>query len=269
MRLNKPVITIILIIVMAFSIVSFSLSLIGKALNNKKVLKPVINNFLFYNYVVKDENIINSINNYKYPIEVFDYINYKEVNNVKEEFIDNYIMGKKELIDSSKIKKILKDSVNEYEIKNDIDTYGIVDNDIDSVSFKINDFFDEEFSQSSMFLKFFSSSTIMYLLIFIILGLSIGIIVLEKKTGLLICSIIFIFYSFLLYYINNNFFINKSLFSLDNNYFYDMEGITLKLDNTYMICFIFGFVLLLIYIVKLIKRYFLNLRLYSYGYYWR
>ena len=269
MRLNKPIITIILIIVMAFTMVSFSLSLIGKSLNNKKVLRPVVNNFLFYNYVVKDKNIVTSINSYKYPIEVFDFIDYKEVNKVKEDFINNYIEGKKILIDSSQIRKILKSSVNIYEEKYNVDILKNINKDIDNVSLKINDFFGEEFSQGSMLLKMFSSDIVMYIIILILISIFVSIIVIEKKTGLLICSTALIVFSFLLYYINNNFFINKNLFYLDNTYFYDMEGVTLKLDKTYMICFILGFVLLLIYIVKSIKKYFRDLRLYSYGYYWR
>jgi hypothetical protein len=268
MRLNKPIITISLIIVMAFTIVSFSLSLIGRSLNNRKVLKSVVNNFLFYNYVINDEDVINSTNYYKYPIEVFDYIDYKEVNKVKYEFVDNYINGKETTIDSNKISKILKDSVSKYEEENNIDTFGNVNSDIEKISIKINEFFGEEFSQSSKFFKMFSSNLVIDITVIIIIAISVGIIVTEKRTGLLICSIVYISYSFLLYYLNNNFF-TKTLLYLDNKYFYNMQAVSLKLDNTYMICFILGFVLLLIYIYKLIKKYLRDLRLYSYGYYWR
>lgn len=269
MRLNKPIITIALIIIMVFNLIFFSLNFIGKTFTNKSFLYSIVDKFDFYKYISNDEEIIKSVEEYKYPMSIFEYINYNKVNEIKDEFVDNLLNDKEILIDNSKIRKILNNSVSKYEIINEVDIINNVEKNIEDVSFKISNEFNNDLNETYRLFRFLSYDAFTYLFGIILLLLTIGIIIIERRNGFLICSIIYITYSLIIYWVDKNFFTDSLFISFNSTYFNDMSNNTLMLGHLYMICFILGFVLLLIYIIKMLKRMFRNLRLYSYGYYWR
>lgn len=260
MKLNKPIITICIIILLVVDLIFFSFLSIGKNLGEEECLNEITENFDFKKYVLNNDIISYSINNNKYNKEVFDYMDELKIKILKKNTVNNLLKEKEVIIDKNDVKEILSDSVYEYEHRNMEDIYNYVSNDINQFSNNIQNKVDNEYSEIYYFV-INTSNSIVYLvsLVLIILFISL-IIIFEKKNGLFISSIILIAYSFVIYYLNTKalhfFFVDKS------KYFNSLD---LHLESLYVICFILGFVLLLIYIVNCLKKYGRELRLKSYG----
>ena len=259
MKLNKPIITICIIILLVVDLIFFSFLFIGKKLSNNSFIKDTIQEFDFKEYLLDDEVIADSINNFKYPKEVFDYLDNNKINKAKKEFANLLIKKEEQLINKEEIKDILDSSVFEYEYRSSSDTYSFVEEDIDYFSNKMEKDFNTNFVNEYYSVNKLSSGILYYIsLILIITGL-VFIIILEQRNGFLISSIILIIYSFLTYYIN------KNMFEFGfNSVFKYFKKINLQMDNLYMICFILGFVLLLIYIVKSLRKMTREIRIKSY-----
>ena len=263
MKLNKPIITICIIILLVVNLIFFSFLSIGKNITNKKNLEELLQEFNFKEYVLNNETISNSISNYKYPKEVFNYMDEIKIKSIKNTFINNLYNRNEELINKNDIKELLSNSVYEYEYKNKKDIYEYVIDDINSFSTNLHDRFSKSFVDD-----YYTAGGIVNVLYYISIALSIIfisiIIFIEKKNGLLASSIILILYSFFLFYMDRNL-VNKGFMSL-SKYF---NKINLNLNTSYIICFILGFVLLLIYIVKRLKEFLRDLRIRSYMSSWR
>ena len=91
MRLNKPIMTIILVIIMVINLVFFCLISIGQTFNKKEFWKSIINKFDLYNYVINDAEVKQSIANYNFSIELFNYIHEEKVLSLKETIVINII----------------------------------------------------------------------------------------------------------------------------------------------------------------------------------
>ena len=260
MKLNKPIITICIIILLVVDLIFFSFLSFGRKIKDEKFVNEMVESFDFKEYLLDDKLISNSIDNYKYPKEVFDYLDDLQVNKVKKKFVNNLFKEENNLVLKQDIKEILDNSVYEYEYRSKSDTYSFVSNDIDSFSTKMEENFNKDFVNRYNTIYGISSGILYYISLIIILVSISLIIVFEKRNGFLISSIILIVYSFLIYYVNKNVLEIgfKSLFKYFNN-------ISLHLDNLYMICFILGFVLLLIYIVKYLIKLARDIRISSYN----
>ena len=173
--------------------------------------------------------------------------------------------GKKLIIDSTKLTNILTKSVSLYDLNNKSDSFSFVKDDIFrfsvEVSYRINNDGVVQIFKVALFLV---NSFIYYIPFIIAIILSGLIIIYEKKEGILINGIIYIIYSFFLYYMNTHFISWMLKSGSFYSYFRNMSDFTLRLDNLYIICFIFSFVLLLIYSVIYLKRVIRNIRLSSY-----
>ncbi len=262
MKLNKPIITICIIILLVVDLIFFSFLSFGKKLKDEKVINEIVESFNFKEYLLDDELISNSINNYNYPKEVFNYLDDLQINRVKKKYVDRLLKKDNFLIQKQDIFDILSNSVYEYEFRNKSDIYNYVESDIDNFSTRMEDSFDIDFI-NEYYGIYNVSNGMLYLisLSLIIIGI-IFIIIIEKKNGFLVSSIILIIYSFLIYYINKN-----ALEVGFGSLFKYFNKISFHLDSLYIICFIFSFVLLLIYIVKSLRRAAREIRLKSYN--WR
>lgn len=265
MRLNKPYISIILIVILVVDLVFFSLCAIGKSITNKKFLESIIDKFSFYNYVITNESVKNSIDSYRYPIEVYNFIDNNKVKELEDDFANNLIEGEKVLINKNKVIEILLESVNNYDSINDTSSIEYAKKDIDKVAEELNVFFDDSLKNTYNFFKLFAMDFV--LLITIVIGISIivSVIIFERENAYLLLFIIFGLFSYILYDFNGNFLKNN----WSNNEFLDLSGVTFMLDYSYIVCFILSFVLLLMYITKLIRNHLRDMRIKPYSDSWR
>ena len=260
MKLNKPIITICIIILLVVDLIFFSFLSFGKTIKDEKIIDEVVQSFDFKSYLLDDEVISKSIDNYNYPKEVFDYLDDLKINIIKKKFVNNLIKREDYLVLKQDIKELMTNSVYEYEVRNQKDILSYVSNDIDNFSSRIEEYFDTNFVNEYYSVYNISSGIIYYIsLSFIIISIAL-IIILEKRNGFLISSIILIVYSFFIYYVNKNPF-EVGLRSL----FKYFDNVSFHLDNLYIICFILGFVLLLIYIVKFLRKVARDIRISSYN----
>lgn len=265
MRLNKPFITILLIIVLVVNLVFFSLCVIAKSVTSEKFIKSITDRFDFYKYVIEYEDVKESIKAYRYPIEVYDYIDYQKVYNLKELFIDNLVKAKEELIKKNNISELLEESVIKYDENNSSSSYTYAKEDIDEISSELSNFFGDNFKSTYNFFRLFSSELLFYITIIISIGISIGLIIIEKERAYLLLSIFYGLFSYILYDFNENFL----EYNWKNESFLNLSGVTFKLDNSYIVCFILSFVLLLMYITKLIRNHLRDMRIKPYSDSWR
>ena len=260
MKLNKPVITIFIIIMLLGFLIFFSFLSIGRNLNDKEYISEIVNDFNVKEYILRNDKIKDSIDNFKYPKEVFNYLDDNKIKLLKKKYVNNLFDRKEKLIDKNDVKEILDNSVYEYEYNTSSDIYNYVENDIEHFSNVFENKINVEYIDYYYGFKDFSSGFIYYLILIIIIVSIIILIIFEKFNGCFISSITLILYSFFIYYLNN--YILEVSFKKYLNYFNDFD---LHLEKLYFICFIFGFVLLLIYIVYKLKKIARNIRISSYN----
>ena len=262
MKLNKPIFTIILIILLVIDLIFFSIVIIGKKVLDKDNIKDIAYSFNYKEYLKDNKNIKESISKYNYSFEVFDYIDDNEVKRIEDKFIDNLYSNKK-AIEYEDVLLILNNSIDKYEKNNLVDIHSYVDDDINEVAGDISNI-DEEFSLAFNYVNRFVNSNLIYLFLLIAIISIALIIVFEHINGCLINSIILILYSIFLYYSEYNVYSMIRLDSDTSKYFMDLSNKIVNLDNMYVISFLLGFVFLLIYVVKLIRRIVRDIRLNSY-----
>ena len=260
MKLNKPIITICIIILLVVDLIFFSFLSIGKNLKDKEFINDISQSFNFKEFLLDDETISNSINNYNYPKEVFDYLDEFQINKIKKKFTSRLLNKENSLLLKQEIKEVLSNSVYEYEYRSQSDVYSYVIKDIEDFSERMEANFNIDFVNEYYGVYNISNGIIYYIALGFFIVSIVLIISFEKRNGFLISSIILIIYSFLIYYINKN-----ALEIGFRSLFKYFDNISFHLDNLYIICFIIGFVLLLIYIVKLSKKCAREIRISSYN----
>lgn len=260
MKLNKSLKTITIIILLIINLIFFSFLIIGKKLGDKKFINEIVQEFNFKEYLNNNEIIKRSINNYKYPKEVFNELDNLRITNIKLKVVNNLFEKKEYLINKEDIIDLLNDSVYEYEKKYSIDIYDYVKKDIEDFSYMLENKLNDEFINNYYSVLDFSKGIIYYISIILTITFIVFIILLEKRNGFLITSIILILYSFFSYYVSNYFL--DFVFKNKLNYF---NSIHLEISDESIICFISGFVLLLIYIIKSVKKLARNIRVNSYN----
>lgn len=266
MKLQRPLITIILIVLLGVNLIFFSLTSIGKAMSKDEMIQNIVEKYDIKETILNEENVKEAIKEFKYSSSLFDYINNEQENKIKDDIILNIENNNDVLLDEEKLTSLLKRSVFSYEIKNSVDIMGAVNDDIEFYSYKVSQYFNNDFLNTINFFKFFSNSFFSTLSFLLLIILIICVIIFERRIGLLISGIIAFFYSFFIYFLDNNFF--KYDF-ISNVYFKDLFFLKLSLDNIYIVCFILSFVLLLVYIVKYIKKVLRDMRINSYISSWR
>ena len=259
MKLNKPLITICLIILLVINLLFFSFLSFGKKINDREYVNNIVESFDFKEYLLNNYIIQNSIEEYKYPKEVFNYLDNVKIDEIKNKIVDNLFNVNEYLIDKEDIINILNESVYEFELNRSIDIYKYVENDIYEFANNLDKRLNNDLINSYTYVvkinnSFYSISIV------ISIALIVAIVFFEKTTGILISSIVLMIYSFFVYYFNyyflNFWFKNKT------KYF---DSSSLGLENLYIVCFILGFILLLIYLVKCLRKVARNIRLSSYN----
>jgi len=230
-------------------LIFFSFLLISKKITTKSFLKETVTSFNFNDYLINDEIISSGIKNYNYPKEVFNYIDNNKVLIIKNKIIDDLE------ISENSIKDLLINSLYEYENRTNYEIKDNIENDINLFS---NNFVKmiSDYSLTYNFLNKISNS-IFYPISLISSIVIILLILFIDKDGIKKISIILFCYSFILYYFNNN------LFKISNLFKYKKNN-NIGLEKEYIVCFIFSFVLLLIYMCNLFRKFLRNQRIKGY-----
>ncbi len=264
MKFNKPVLTTILIIILLLDFFLFSITIVTKKTLNKDNALEIVHSFDYKAYLMDDENIKQSIDNYSYSKEIFDYIKKDDVISLEDKLVDNLYSYDEEIIRKKDILLIMNDAVDRYESEKTLDIHNYIDNDIDKVSSDIVSLFNENTVMSFNFINKIVSSAIIYVFVFIATVLTVLIMIFEKRKGYLINGILYLIYSVFVYYISKVIF--TSGFINDNiiRYFKYFSTNKINLDMIYIVCFVFGFILILIYFIGYLKRTFRDMRLGQY-----
>ena len=252
MKLNKKVIVYSLIVLLVLDLIFFSFLLVSKKITSKSFITESTINFDFKEYLLNDEVIKSGIDNFKYPKEVFDYIDNNKVLNVKNKFIDNLYVNEDD------IKEVLTDSYYEFENRTTYELNDDIKTDIEKFSTNFSNKF-VDYSRIYNLCYNISNSILYSILLILSIIFLILLIVIDKKNGLKKSFIILLSYSFVIYYINYNFFKISS-----NNVFKYVKNVNLEFERIYIICFISSFVLLLIYVLNLLKRFLRDQRIKEY-----
>ena len=267
MNLKKPFRTTLFIVLLVIDLIFLSFLVSLKNVSNKDYLVSKIKDFDIVRYVKERDYIIESTNNLRYPIEIYNYIDVDTFNKIGEEAVNNIFSGEKNILESEKLTNLLKKSIDYYDAENNADSISHAKKDLQrfstEVSYKINN------DSVVKLLKFSTVVTnsfvyvIPYLIAIIFTTL---IIVFEKKKGLLIGGVTYILYSLYLYYFDNNFI--RRLYVEGNfySYFKGFKKYTFNLNTLYTICFILGFVLLLIWTIFYIKKVVRRVKVSSYDF---
>ena len=259
MKLNKPIITICIIILLVVDLIFFSFLSLGRNLKDKEFINDIVQSFSFKDYLLDDEVISNSINNYNYPKEVFDYLDDFQINKIKKKFVNRLLNKEKSLLLKEEIKEIISNSVYEYEYRTQSDIYSFVLKDIEDISRRMEEKLNIDFVKEYYNVYNISDGLLYFISLSFLIVSIVLILVFEKRNGFLISSIILIIYSFLIYYIN------KNAKEIVGSLFKHFDNISFHLDNIYIICFIIGFVLLLVYIIKFLKKCARDIRISTYN----
>ncbi|MBR4260446.1 MAG: hypothetical protein IKQ33_00620, partial [Clostridia bacterium] len=131
MKLNKPKITTLIIVILVINLIFFSFTLISKALSNKNNIASIINNYNFKEYLLGNEVIRESITNYKYPKEVFNYLDEFNIKKLKKSIIENLNNNKEEILNKEELSYIIKNSIYEYDVRTKENAYDAAKKDIE------------------------------------------------------------------------------------------------------------------------------------------
>lgn len=269
MKLNKPMITTLLIVLLGVNLIFFSFINIGKTITKEKFINTIVEKFNFKSFLLDNDNIKNSLDSYKYPKEVFDYIDENNIKILKNNFTTNLLSNNTELISKDNIIYIINNSIYEYENRSYDDVQSYVNNDVLSFSNEFSNILNDDIVNTFQLFQFLSKNIFFYISILISLILISFLIVIEKKNGILLSSIISFVFCSIIYYLDSYFV--KNIFIGKNNlkYFSSLDEISMSFEKIYIVCFILSFVLLLVYIVSFIKKTMRDIRISSYEKSWR
>ncbi len=260
MRLKRPFITIMLIILLVLNLIFFSFVFMSRTVTNKEYIKEIIYKFDIRSYLNDNEDIKQNVDKYKYPIEVFDYIDEKSF----KEILLNKLYDDKDYDLKVELTNMFKKSIDKYDSLNNTDSYNYVCDDIESIVNKFSEYFDEYVLKTFNFIRFISNNSIFYFSIILSIVICGIIVFVERGNGILITSIILFLYSLFCYYINSNYYsIIVSAIGRSKNFEY-LKNYSFLLDKVYIICFILSFVLLLIYIIIFVRKKIKNRKMYLY-----
>ena len=261
MDLKKPIGTTFTVIILSIVLMILTFFATFRYLTNKDFLKARAKDFDIVEFVKNRGYVVEHSDSYKYPVEVFNYINIYDFNTLMDQSIDNLFDNKDTILDVNKLTDLLTKSVNLYDMNNNTDSLAFVKEDISrfssEIAYKINN--GVAVSLIKTFISFMHS--FVYYIPFLIAIALFGLIFWnEKKNGLLINAAILFFYSFVIYRLDYQ--MLPMLASKDSFYSYivGLNKMTLGLDRIYIVCFILSFILLLIYIVMRLDKTIKNIR---------
>ncbi len=260
MKLKNPVISIIIIILLVSLLIIFPFVMLSKNTKEVNSIKKIIYDFDIKEYLLNHDVIDDSIKNYNYPKEVFNYININDIKIMKDKIYNRLMENSNSLISKNEIISLISNSVYEFENVTYKDVYDNVYSDIEYISTELENYLNDRLINYQMFLSIVGSNVIFYFLLFVCLLLLTIIVFIEKNSGIIISSIISLLYSLYLYYISDNFYRLFVSSSVSNYVKLLFKNHFLLNDESYIICFILSFVLLLIYIFNCVKSFFKKIK---------
>ena len=263
MRLKKPIITILLIAFLVLDLIFFSFVFISRTVTKKDYVQDIVSNFDVKEYINNNEDIKNSVKNYKYPEEIFDYLDEGDINSFKNNFIDR-LYGDKSIDLKEELTSVFKKTIDRYDTEKEVDSYSYVSSDIEKITSEFDNYCNKYVFNIFDFLRLMSSNAIFYFSIILSIALCGIIIYIEKSKGILIVSITSFLYSLFCYYLNSNCYSVIISIMGKNKHFEYLKDFSFFLNSVYIICFILSFVLLLIYMIIYIRRVIRNKKSYSY-----
>ncbi len=264
MKLKKPIITIMLITFLVLDLIFFSFIFISRTVTSKDYVHDIVYKFDIKEYINNNQNIKNSIDNYKYPKEIFDYMDEEDINTFKDNFIHR-LYGKNTINIKEELTDLFKKTIDKYDSKKEVDSYSYVSSDIEKITSEFDNYCNKYVFNIFDFLRLMSSNAIFYLSIIISIVLCVIIIYIEKSKGLIITAITLFLYSLFCYYLNSNCYSIIMSIMGKNKHFEYLKDFSFFLNSVYIICFILSFVLLLIYMVIYIRKVIRNRKSNSYN----
>ena len=262
MKLNKPSLTKLNIVIIVILLIIGVISLFANIVVKKDNLNKGTNKNIICNLIKKDEELLKYFDDKKIPLESLDYISNSECEKLNSKILENIKKEDKEAIDSNDIKSIIKESILEYESHTDDDIYEHIDKDLDNISKDIVKQFNDELLYEQI--KFISDITNYYILIFIVvIALIVLLVIAEKFNSIPIVGSILFLSSIGLYYllkeVTQILYRNISIIKL-----LEINIDKVSSNTSITICSILfgiGAVLLIIYLVKVIKKFFREARI--------
>lgn len=272
MKLKHSFFTIILISFLIILLILCVLCLFGKNIFNKNYLYKAVEYVDVISFIKDDKELNEMLKNKKIPKEIFEYIDDNKVKEIKKKIIDGFYTNKSSIIEPTEIKMILKDSINFYESKYTLDIYNNIEKEIQSFSIKItNNINDYNFISSFRTIDKIVNGVTFYILIAILITIIIFISILERKNSLFILGIIFFISSLVIYYVSNQMLtiLSKNKLIID----YVSQKFLIEISNIikpiYIVFFLLGIVLLIVYGMICLKKIIRKIRIYSYDCYYR
>jgi len=260
MNFKYPFITTLLTILLLVISFCFFLFITGRSVLSYKNIYDVTTNIDIVKYLKEDDEIKKTLDEKKIPAEIFDYIDRNSLNILIGESLDNIYLGNEVVLNNSKLKNIIFNSVKVYENKHTVEIYKYIEKDINvfvsNISSTLNsNGFSSNFHSA---VSFVNDNFYLYSGIGLILFLILSIVFLEKKNSILVIGIISVFLSLVLYLINlhSNWENIFKILNLDLHEYFINPNITFinkTFEPIYVLLFIFGFILIFIYIFIYIK----------------
>ena len=265
MNLRKPFKTTIVMILLGIDLLILSLFVSAKNTTSKDFLKSTVRDFNIVEYVKDKSFVLEHSKGYKYPLEVFNYINVYDFNSLMDKAIDNLYDQKKPIISNTEISNLLSKSVSVYDVNNRTDSMKFVKDDINRLSTEIS--YDLNGNVLMSIVRIILSllySVIYYIPFVLVILFFILIVIFEKRNGFLICGVTSFVYSFYLYFINTR--LVKSVAARGGffSYIENIDKMTLKLDLLYILFFIVSFIFLFTFIIMYLRKMVRDIRLKSY-----
>jgi len=267
MKLNRPNLDRLLIITTSISfIIGIILLFTNIILTREKVLE-ISKNENILELIKNNEDIKLVFDDNKLPITILDNINKKDINNLVDKSVERVYTGEN-ILDDDDIKTLLRNAINKYERKKDIDIYNNIIEDISKTSSKVT----RDINNSSNLAYFNSIREMSYFYVLFIIISIVGfalLFVFENINGITIDGIIITLSSIATYYL-----VNSSKYDIIKQLkFWSVDNIVLNNTINYTlsilcgIVFFVGAIVIIISSTKLIDRGLRELRMkYLYGY---
>lgn len=272
MELKHKFLTPLLITLFIFCLIVVVAFTFGRWISNKEYVYELVQKIDIVEIIKDDKELKAMLNEKKVPIEIFDYIDKEDKNELLKKIIDGLYSNKSSIIETSDINSLIKNSIIKYEEEYTLDIYNNIEEEISNFSLKIvNILNNENFVKSFRLINEVINGILYFIIITLALAILLGIILLEKKLAIFILGIIFFISSFAIHYISKNTILNLFKTSFASKYINEeviLEIIEL-INPIYIIFFAIGVVLLIIYGIIFLKNIMRKIRLMSYDNYYR
>lgn len=264
--------TPLLIFILTSCLICFTFLLIAKKVTDKEYILEISKNVDIIKLIREDDSLNNLLENKKIPKEVLNNLDKEKEREIYTKIIDSLYTNNSSIIKETDISMFIKDSIIKYEDIYELDIYSNIETDINNFSLEFsNKINDDQLIDSIRNIYNYTNGIAIYIIILITMLSIIGIVFLEKKESLLVLGIIFFLFSIVISYIKES--LLKELLEKEFVIKYISNQSISKIGEffkpIYLIIFVIGIILLSVYLIIVIKKILLKIRLMKYDRYYR